>query len=318
MNSAAVIDRRYNLTLPIETATGGKMQKIRPCLWFDKDAEAISRFYTSIFNDSKIENFTTFHNTPSGTVEYVTLRLAGHAFSLLVAGPLFKFTPAVSFLVACKTKEEVEELWGKLSQGGTALMELGEYPFSEKYGWIQDRYGLSWQVMFMGGRAIEQQITPTLMFVGKNCGKAEEAMTFYTSVFHQAKVDGIMRYGEGEPADQPGTVKHASFVLEGQRFAAMDSAYPHAFTFNEATSFMVHCETQEEIDHYWGKLSADPAAEQCGWLKDKYGVSWQIVPTVMDQVYKTKDERKLARMVQAVRKMKKFDIEQLERAYEGR
>jgi len=294
------------------------MQKITPCLWFEKDGEAISRFYTSVFNDSKIENFTTLHNTPSGTVEYVTLWLAGHPFSLLVAGPLFKFTPAVSFLVACKTKEEVDDLWGKLSQGGTALMELGEYPFSEKYGWIQDRYGLSWQVMFMGGRAIEQRITPSLMFVGEQCGKAEEAMELYTTIFEQSKSGNIARYGEGEPPDQPGTVKHASFTLQGQRFAAMDSAYPHAFTFNEATSFMVHCETQEEIDHYWGKLSADATAEQCGWLKDKYGLSWQIVPTAMDEVYKTKDEKKIDRMVQAFLKVKKFDIEQLRRAYEGR
>ena len=292
-------------------------QKITPCLWFEKDAEEVSKFYTSVFKDSEVKNLTRLQNTPSGAVEVATLRLAELEPTLLVAGPLFKFTPAVSFLVACTTKEEVETLWADLSKGGRPLMELGEYPFSEKYGWTEDKYGLSWQVMSVGGRAIEQKITPMLMFVGKQCGKAQEAMEFYTTVFDHARIDGIVRYGEGEQPDRAGTVKYAAFTLEDRRYAAMDSAYAHDFTFNEATSFMVHCQTQEEIDDYWGKLSADPAAEQCGWLKDKFGLSWQIVPTVMDEMFKGKDEKKLARLTAAFLKMKKFDIESLKRAYEG-
>jgi len=292
-------------------------QKITPCLWFEKDAEEVSKFYTSVFKDSEVKNTTRLHNTPSGTVEVVTVRLAGLELTLLVAGPFVKFTPAVSFLVACAMKEEVEALWAELAKGGKPLMELGEYPFSERYGWMEDKYGLSWQVMYVAGRPIEQRITPTLMFVGKQCGKAEAAMQFYATIFDNSKLDGIFRYGEGELPDQPGTVKHASFTLEGRKFAAMDSAYAHAFTFNEAISFVVRCETQEAIDYYWGKLSADPAAEQCGWLKDKYGLSWQVVPTVMDEVFKGKDEKKLARLTAAFLKMKKFDIESLQRACEG-
>jgi len=292
-------------------------QKITPCLWFEKDAQELCKFYTTMFKDSEVKNIRTLKNTPSGNVEVAAVRLVDLEFTLLVAGPFFKFTPAVSFLVACATKEEVEALWAELATGGRPLMELGEYPFSERYGWMEDKYGLSWQVMYVAGRAIEQRITPTLMFVGKQCGKAEEAMEFYATIFNNSKPDVIFRYGEGELPDKPGTVKHASFTLEGQKFAAMDSAYAHAFTFNEAISFIVHCETQEEIDHYWGKLSADPAAEQCGWLKDKYGLSWQIVPTVMDEMFKGKDEKKLARLTAAFLKMKKFDIESLKRAYEG-
>jgi predicted 3-demethylubiquinone-9 3-methyltransferase (glyoxalase superfamily) len=307
------------MTLPIETTEGiTRTQKITACLWFEKEAEEVSKFYTSIFKDSKVKNTTTLHNTPSGTVDIATLELAGQEFIILVAGPLFKFTPAVSFLVACDTKEEVEALWAKLSKGGMALMELGEYPFSEKYGWTQDRYGLSWQVRFMGDRKIEQKITPTLMFVGKQCGKAEQAINFYGSVFHNTRVGDIFRYGKGQEPDKEGTVAHAAFTLEGQRFAAMDSAREHLFTFNEAISFEVHCETQEEIDHYWGKLSADPKAEQCGWLKDNYGLSWQIVPTAMEKMLKDKDQKKLARVTEAFLKMKKFNIETLERAYQGK
>ena len=173
-------------------ATGLKgvinMQKITPHLWFDKEAKEAAEFYTSVFKDSKINNTTTLHNTPTGTTDIVTIELLGQEFTLISAGPLFKFNPSVSFLVACKTKDEVDALWEKLSEGGTALMELGEYPFSEKYGWVQDRYGLSWQVMFVGEHEIKQNITPTLMFVGKQAGRAEEAINFYATVFHDAKV----------------------------------------------------------------------------------------------------------------------------------
>jgi len=293
------------------------MQKITPHLWFNKEAKEAAEFYTSIFKNSKVKETTTLHNTPSGSVDILTIQLSGQEFTLISAGPLFKFTPAVSFLVACATKEEVEALWAKLSKGGMALMELGEYPFSEKYGWTQDRYGLSWQVMFMGDRKTIQKITPMLMFVGKQCGKAEEAINFYASVFHNARVGDILRYGKGEKPDNEGTVKHASFTLEGQEFAAMDSAHEHSFTFNEAISFMVHCDTQADIDYYWKKLSADPKAEQCGWLKDRYSLSWQIVPTAMDAMLRDKDEKKIARVTEAFLRMKKFDVDALKRAYEG-
>ncbi len=291
------------------------MQKITPHLWFDKEAKEAAEFYTSIFKDSEIKSTITLHNTPSGTVDVVTIKLLGQEFTLISAGPYFKVTPAVSFLVACNTKEEVDGLWKKLSEGGSALMELGEYPFSEKYGWTQDRYGLSWQVMFIGDREVKQKITPTLMFVGEQCGKAEEAVNFYASVFHNAKVGDILRYGKNEEPDKEGTIKHVAFTLEGQELAAMDSAREYNFTFNEAISVMVHCDTQEEIDYYWGKLSADPRAEQCGWLKDKYGLSWQIVPTVMDEMLKDKDKKKMARVTEAFLKMKKFDIAKLKEAY---
>jgi predicted 3-demethylubiquinone-9 3-methyltransferase (glyoxalase superfamily) len=293
------------------------MQKITTHLWFDKEAKEAAAFYTSVFENSKMKDTTTLHNTPSGSVDMVTIELSGQEFTLLSAGPLFKFNPSVSFLVACQTKDEVDALWEKLSEGGAALMELGEYPFSEKYGWTQDKYGLSWQVMFMGERQIKQKITPTLMFVGEVCGKAEEAINLYASLFNNAKVGDILRYGRGEEPDKEGTVKHAAFTLLGQEFAAMDSARSHNFTFNEAISLMVHCDTQAEIDYYWGKLTADPKAEQCGWLKDKYGLSWQIVPRVMDEMFKEKDEKKIARVTEAFLNMKKFDIDALKRAYEG-
>lgn len=292
------------------------MQKITTHLWFDKEAKEAAEFYTSTFKDSKIKDSTTLRNTPSGDTDMVTIEIAGHEFTLISAGPLFKFTPAVSFLVASSSAEEIEALWEALSEDGSALMELGEYPFSKKYGWIQDKYGLSWQLM-LAESGIKQKITPTMMFVGDVCGKAEDAVAFYTSVFHDAAVGDITRYNKGEEPDKEGTVRHAAFTLEGQGFAAMDSARNHDFTFNEAISFIVKCETQEEIDYYWEKLSAVPESEQCGWLKDKYGFSWQIVPTAMDEMLGDKDEEKLARVTEAFLKMKKFDLAKLQEAYQG-
>jgi predicted 3-demethylubiquinone-9 3-methyltransferase (glyoxalase superfamily) len=294
------------------------MQKIIPHLWFDKEAKEAAEFYTSIFEGSKIKNTITLPDTPSGDADVVTIELAGQEFMLLSAGPLFVFNPSISFVVACKTKEEVDALWAKLSEGGTALMELAAYPFSEWFGWTQDKYGLSWQIMMVGDREIKQKITPMMLFVGDVCGKAEEAINFYTSVFHDAAIGDITRYGAGEGPDTEGTIKHASFSLEGRAFAAMDSAHKHMFAFNEAISFIVRCENQAEIDYYWEKLSAVPEAEQCGWLKDKFGVSWQVVPTAMDKMYEEQDPEKMARVTEAFLKMKKFDLATLEQAAEGK
>jgi len=291
------------------------MQKITPHLWFDKEAKQAAAFYTSIFKNSAIKSTATLHDTPSGTCDLVTMELAGQEFRLISAGPLFKFTPAVSFVVACDAKAEVDALWRELSKQGTVLMPLDQYPFSERYGWTTDRYGLSWQVMFTSGREIKQKITPTLMFVGDQSGKAEQAINFYASVFHNAKPGDFFRYGANEAPDKEGTVKYASFTLEGEQFAAMDSAREHNFTFNEAVSLMVNCDSQEEIDYYWGKLSADPKAEACGWLKDKYGLSWQVFPRVLEQMVRDSDQKTVARVTQALMKMKKFDIGTLKEAY---
>lgn len=293
------------------------MQKIVANLWYDKESLEAATFYATLFKDSKIMGVTTIHDTPSGDSEMVTLNLAGQEFMLISAGPIFKFNPSISLRVDCNTAEEVDFLWDKLSEGGKVMMPLDTYPFSKKYGWTEDKYGLSWQIMFAMDPVITQKITPTLMFTGEHYGKAEEAIGFYETVFKNTKVGGILHYEVGEEPDTPDTIKYAGFMLEGQAFAAMDSARNHDFTFNEAISFIVNCIDQEEIDYFWEKLSFVPEAEQCGWLKDKFGVSWQIVPTVMGEMMQTKDPEKLHRVTVAFLKMKKFDIAALTKAYEG-
>ncbi len=292
------------------------MQKITPHLWFDTEAVEAADYYSSALPDSKVTNVTTIHDTPSGDTDIVSFELMGQSFMAISAGPLFKFTPAASFLISCTTKEEVDTLWARLSEG-SVHMPLESYPFSERYGWTEDRYGLSWQIMLVGEEQAGQRITPTLMFVGKVCGKAEEAINLYTSVFPHSEVGPILRYDKSEEPDEEGTIKYASFLLDGQEFAAMDSARDHDFGFNEAISFLVSCETQEEIDHYWDSLSAVPEAEQCGWLKDRYGLSWQVVPSAMDEMLRGGTKEQMARVTEAFLKMKKFDLAELRRAYEG-
>jgi predicted 3-demethylubiquinone-9 3-methyltransferase (glyoxalase superfamily) len=300
-------------------------QKIVSNLWFDRQAEEAAGFYASIFENSRVGPITRAsragfetHGLAEGTVMAVEFKVEGHRFIAINGGPLFTFTPAISFLVACETKAEVDALWSKLSAGGAALMDIGEYPFSERYGWTQDRYGLSWQVMFAGRREIRQKITPTLLFVGRRSGRAEEAIRLYTSIFDNAAVGPLDRYSRGEAPEKEGTIKHGVFTLEGQEFAAMDSALGHDFTFNEAVSLMRVCETQDEIDYFWHRLTAGGGQESmCGWLEDKFGVSWQVAPAFLNDMLRDPDAARVERVTNAFLKMKKFDLAELKRAYEG-
>lgn len=297
------------------------MNRITPHLWFDRKASEAARQYTSIFKNSGVTGQTTLRDTPSGDTEVVSFQLAGQPFQAISAGPEFKFNPSISFHVRCQGVEEADTIWGGLSEGGNVLMEYGQYPWSERYGWLQDRYGLSWQVVFAREAEVVQVITPVLMFVGAVCGRAEEALCFYTSVFAArgggSEVGPLQRYGGGEEPNAEGTLRYGSFTLKGQEFGAMDSALDHDFAFNEAISFLVPCEEQEEVDYFWEALSADPEAEQCGWLKDRYGVSWQIVPTALEAMMARADKRTLARVTEAFLNMKKLDIAELEAAYRG-
>jgi len=300
-------------------------QKIVPHLWFDKEAKEAASFYCSVFPEARITSSMTLHDTPSGDCDVVSFTLSGQPFAAISAGPFFKFNPSVSFILNFdpskdkQARENLDALWAKLSQGGTALMPLQQYPFSECYGWVQDKYGLSWQLILSNASGEERPfITPSLMFVGAVCGKAEEASDFYLSVFGNAKRGIIARYPDGMEPDKEGTIMFTDFMLLGQWFAAMDSARMHDFAFNEAVSFMVHCDTQEEIDYYWDRLSAVPEAEQCGWLKDRYGFSWQIVPAVIDKMLQDQDRERLDRVTQAFLKMKKFDLAALQGAYDGK
>lgn len=297
------------------------MKNIVPHLWFDREARESAEFYVSVFPESKIKRIDTIKGTPSGDCDILSFELWGHPFMSISAGPYFKINPSISFMVNfdpaqdAQAAKRIDEIWSKLADGGKVLMPLAEYPFSKRYGWIQDKYGVSWQLILTDANGEKRpMIMPSLLFAGNVCGKTEEAVGFYLSIFKDAKLGMVARYPAGMEPDKEGTVMFSEFTLNNQWFTAMDSARSHEFVFNEGVSLMVNCDTQEEIDYYWEKLSAVPAAEQCGWVKDKYGISWQIVPANMDELMQGEDEAATARKTQAMLQMKKIDIEALKKA----
>lgn len=295
------------------------MQKIFPFLWFNHQAEEAVNLYMSVFKNSSVGEIMRYpEGTPGepGNVMTVNFTLAGREFSALNGGPEFSFTPANSFFVSCETEGELDALWQKLAAGGAVLMELGEYPFSKKFGWLNDRYGVSWQINLTGEPL---KIAPFLMFVGDQVGRAEEAINCYTRLFKNARIEHLERFGPEAAAigEKEGTVMHARFVLDGVEFMAMDSAQDHRFTFTEAVSYFVRCEDQAEVDHFWNNLTSGGGEESmCGWLKDPFGVSWQIVPNVLFDLMNDPDPEKAGRVTQAMLKMQKINVSGLKQAYE--
>jgi predicted 3-demethylubiquinone-9 3-methyltransferase (glyoxalase superfamily) len=273
--------------------------KIYPCLWFDGNAKEAAEFYTSVFDNSKI--------TADSPI-VVIFESAGQKFMCLNGGPHFTMNPSISFFIVCETEEETDRLWKSLSKDGSVLMSLDKYDWSPKYGWLQDRFGVSWQIAWGNPQDVGQKFTPSFLFTGAQNGNAERAVNFYISVFDNSEIVGIMHYEKGQH-DIEGNVAHAQFKLDGQVFMAMDSSLDHKFGFNEGISMVIDCENQDQIDYYWNKLTLGGEESQCGWLKDQFGVSWQVVPTILDELMS--DPARSQRVVDAFMKMKKFDIETL-------
>ena len=299
-------------------------QTIVPCLWFDAQAEEASHFYAALFEDSRVGPITRYggggfqsHGRPEGSDMTVAFELAGYRLLALNGGPVFTFTPALSLFVTRETEAEVDALWAALAEGGTILMEMGKYGWSSRYGWLNDRYGLSWQISLGRVEGAGQPIIPALLFTGRQCGKAEEALGRYASLFPGSSIASLVRVGPGEAPDREGSVRLARFFLGEEAFLAMDSAYDHDFSFTEGLSLMIHCRSQEEIDHFWKGLARGGEEGPCGWLKDPFGVSWQVVPTRLDEMLRDPDPERVARVTRAFLGMGKFDLAALERAYRG-
>lgn len=298
------------------------MQKIIPHLWFDKEAVEAAKFYVSAFGgNSRVTHTSVLEHTPSGNCDIVAFELCDYSFMAISAGPYFKLNPCISFMVNFdpskdpKAREHLDALWAVLSQGGTPLMPIDEYPFSKRYGWIQDKYGVNWQLILTRPEGEPRPfIIPSLMFTGDNTGNAEAAIDFYVSVFKNSKRGITATYPPGAAPEKAAKIMFADFMLEGQWFAAMDSGHMHAFGFTEALSLLVQCDSQQEIDAYWRALSAVPEAEQCGWLKDKFGVSWQVNPAELQRIMQSGDKEKIARVTKAFLQMKKFDLAALRKA----
>lgn len=280
------------------------MQKITPNLWFDGNAKEAVDFYVAAFPDSKVistmnypnsaeEGLADFQLDMAGKVLTVDFELGKLHFTAINAGPEFKPNASISFMVNFdpskdeQAREHLDELWAKLIDGGEALMPLDEYPYSKRYGWVKDRYGFTWQLILTDPSGEPRPfILPVLMFGGKNTNHAEEAINYYVATFENSKLGTLARYGQDTGPAKKDSLMFADFQLEGQWLAAMDSGAEQDFTFNEAISLAVTCKDQAEIDSFWEKLSTVPEAEQCGWCKDKYGLSWQVVPQNNEELLK--------------------------------
>ena len=278
-------------------------EKITPCLWFNNQAKEAAGLYCSVFANAKITS-----QSPIVT----GIDVAGQSITLLDGGPMYKPNPSISFFYVCETTEELDRIWNAFGKEGTVLMALDKYPWSEKYGWINDKFGVSWQLALGNLSDTGQKITACFLFAGKQYGRVDEAIAHYSSIFKNTTIDGILRYGANELPDKEGMVKHAQLNVNGQKLMLMESAQAHTFTFSEGISLTIHCDTQAEIDYYWEKLTESGEESMCGWLKDKFGVSWQIIPTILSKIMS--DPSKAGKAAQAFMAMRKLNIEQIVQA----
>jgi len=277
--------------------------QITPCIWFNNQAQEAAALYCNVFPNTKITA-----QSPIVT----EIDLGGRKFTLLDGGPMFGPNPSASFYYICETEQELDKIWKAFSSGGKVMMPLDKYPWSEKYGWVSDKFGVSWQIALGKLSEVGQKVTPCLLFTGKEYGRAEEAIEHYTTIFKEVKVDGILRYGAGESPDQEGKIKHAQLAVNGNKFMIMESAHQHDFAFSEGVSFTIHCETQDEIDYFWDKFTESGQESMCGWLKDKFGISWQIIPAMLGQIMS--DPAKAGKAAKAFMSMRKLNIEQIVQA----
>ena len=275
---------------------------VYPCIWFDGNAEEAAEFYSKTFENTSVDSVTPL---------VVMLTIKGKKFMLLNGGANAKPNPSISFFNICTSTDELEAAWKRLSENGLVMMPLDKYPWSSKYGWVQDRYGVSWQLMEANDQNPVSEVFPSLMFVGEYNGKARAAVTFYTSLFENSSVQHIATYGPGE-GDTEGNVKYAEFSLDGSKMVAMESSMEHNFQFDWGVSLVITCDTQDEIDHFWEGFTAKGQASKCGWCQDQFGIWWQVVPSILSKYMA--DPVKAPKVMDAFLKMTKFDIEAIERA----
>ena len=286
------------------------MQPLSTCLWFDNNGEEAAKFYTQLFGGNVgakavyTEASSKQAGRPVGSTMTVSFEMANLKVLALNGGPLFKFTQAFSFFVSCETEDEINKLWKALNDGGSTRMGLDKYPWAAKYGWTSDKFGVEWQLI-LSPRT--QKMAPAFLFTNQLFGKGQEAVDFYTSIFPNSKIETIAK----DP--QNGTVMHCAFTLNNQPYVLMEGSGVHNFTFNEAFSIIVNCDTQKEIDQYWEKLVQGGGSHgPCGWLKDRFGVSWQVNPTLIEKY--ASDPVKMAKAMTVVMKSSKLNIAEIEAA----
>lgn len=275
------------------------MQKIVPNIWCNGTAEEAVEFYASVLPEASgrvlsrypEEGLHDFQKDMAGKPLTAEVLVDGFQLILINAGPEFSPNPSISFMLNFdpfrdpEAAAALDQVWAGLADGGEVLMELGEYPFSPRYGWVADRFGVTWQLILTDPAGEPRPfVLPSLMFCGPAQNRAEAAIDEYTSLFADSAIGTMVHYATATDTAAAGAVMFSDFTVAGQWFTAMDSAGPHDFTFGNGVSLQVNCADQAEVDRYWAALSAVPEAEQCGWCTDGFGVSWQIVPVGVDEL----------------------------------
>lgn len=304
------------------------MHPIVPHIWHDRTAAEAAEFYAKAFREVHelsrshypTEGLAEFQQSFAGEVVGIELEIHGCPVAFINADDTFRPNPAAGFMVHIDESvvddpgAYVDELHDRLVDGGTTLMPLAEYPFSPRYAWIEDRYGVSWQLFRTPPDSPPRPfLVPALLFCGPAQNTAAEAVRTYTSLFPGSEVGTVAPYPEQTGPAVEGAYMFSEFRLgrgsEDPRrdpwITAMDSGVDQPFTFTEGFSLMVKAADQDEIDRLWTVLSADPAREQCGWCRDAHGVSWQIVPADLDDLLASPGA------YQRLMGMKKIDIAQL-------
>lgn len=266
---------------------------IYPCLWFDHQAAEAADFYTSIFPNSRI-----LEKNPTA----VSFEILGTTMMGLNGGPMYHQSQACSYFIYCGEEVGIEDLYAKLLEGGKAVFPLGSYPWNPKYAWVTDRFGTNWQLDADPIRS-PQKMVPCLLFVNENKTRVREAMEFYTGIFPESQK--LME------APHPGTdnLLFAQLKLEGYLINMMSSTEAHEFGFTPGNSLVVPCENQAEIDFFWEKLGEGGQHQRCGWLTDRFGHSWQIIPKGLGKLIS--DPEKGQKAMEELLKMDKLILEKL-------
>lgn len=287
------------------------MQLLIPHLWYNTEAKQAASLYTQLLPDSGIDWIHTVTDTPSGDAELIQFHLGDTTLAAISAGPYVKLNESASLMLDLSSKEEVDRLYQALIVDGRELMPLQAYDFSPYYAWIEDRFGLSWQLSYNPDLEKDFTISFCLLFSEHQVGLAESALKTYQKCFDNSQLERISYYKDGEAPLATAKINYSQLRIGDQDLILMDHGYGGENSFNEAFSFMIYVETQEEADAYYEHLSAVPEAETCGWAKDAYGVSWQIVPRVLMEAYDKARPEQLQQLHQEILKMKRLDINRI-------
>jgi len=273
---------------------------VYPCIWTNHQNAEMSAVYGGAFDCLSVLSSTPF---------VTELALGDYRMLLLDGGDKFSPNPSISIFIKMTDKAALQKAWDKLTEGAKVMMPLQAWPWSPMYGWVKDRFNVSWQLFWEEKAEEDFVLSPCLMYVGDNAGKTKDAMDFYCSMFKPSVINGVTYYGEGG-GDVASYINHAEFTLGNNLLMAMDSSHMHGFDFSEGISLVVPCKNQEEIDHYWASLTNGGAESICGWLKDRYGVSWQIVSANIGILMS--DQEKAPKIFERILKMKKIIVADLE------